>query len=365
MIFIIASINLFAWCLPDLCDWYTTVIFPIGYNVFGRITNIVKFSVGECMILLAILLGMGVIGFGIGCIFFRKKQNFMIWTVRFYKMVGVIVVNVLLVLTMNFFILYHCNPIDPNPNFEARKYTLEELELLRNYIVEQCNDYAEEMLRDQNCNVLYEGDLQKTAKEALWNLERDYPKLAGYYPNVKHIRFSDLMSQAYISGIYFPYSMEANCNANMYIANYPAVYCHELVHLHGYIYEDEAEFLSYLACINSEDPFFRYSGYLQVLGYVDNDYYDAVLQRDSEYGWEHYNAQPKCSEYVSQDNVFLPPETWEAIEEEALVDTEHIDEISTTVMDLNLKVNGVEEGVKAYSGVVKLLLQYYEGGLYE
>lgn len=316
------------------------------------------------MILLAIALGIGAIIIGICCIFLRKKQRFIRRSIRFYQIVGIIIMNVFFVLTMNFFVLYHCNPIDPNSEQEARAYTVTELESLRNYIVEQCNLYAKQMERDGNENVVYAGNMQKTAKEALRNLAKVYPKLAGYYPNVKKIYFSDIMSQAYISGIYFPYSLEANCNANMYIANCPAVYCHELVHLHGYIYEDEAEFLSYLACINSDDSFFKYSGYLQVLEYVDNDYYDTVVLSAGDAGWEHYCNQPKISELVGHDFVFIPEEAWEEIEEDAIVDTEHIDEISTSVMDLNLKVNGVEEGVKAYSEVVKLLLQYYDGILY-
>lgn len=32
--------------------------------------------------------------------------------------------------------------------------------------------------------------------------------------------------------------------------------------------------------------------------------------------------------------------------------------------DASLKLNGVEEGMKAYDGVVKLLLDYYDGVLY-
>ena len=94
------------------------------------------------------------------------------------------------------------------------------------------------------------------------------------------------------------------------------------------------------------------------------DYYDTVVLSAGDAGWEHYCNQPKISELVSHDFVFIPEEAWEEIEEDAIVDTEHIDEISTSVMDLNLKVNGVEEGVKAYSEVVKLLLQYYDGILY-
>ena len=44
--------------------------------------------------------------------------------------------------------------------------------------------------------------------------------------------------------------------------NIPHTICHELSHLKGFMREDEANFIGYLACIGSDSPDFRYSGYL-------------------------------------------------------------------------------------------------------
>ncbi len=92
----------------------------------------------------------------------------------------------------------------------------------------------------------------------------------------------------------------------MYITNYPATYCHELAHLHGYIYEDEANFISYLACIESGDDFMAYAGYLSVLAYVDNAYYEAIGENAQK-----YLSNVQITEQVVEDDVFLLPETWE------------------------------------------------------
>lgn len=40
----------------------------------------------------------------------------------------------------------------------------------------------------------------------------------------------------------------------------PVTMCHELSHLSGYMREDEANFIAFLACLQSDDPEFRYSG---------------------------------------------------------------------------------------------------------
>lgn len=141
----------------------------------------------------------------------------------------------------------------------------------------------------------------------------------------------------------------------MHIMNYPATMCHELAHLRGYIYEDEANFISFLACVQSEDPLFQYAGYLSVLNYLDNDFFDAVGGN-----LEAYLAQPSILKQVHEDNVFLTQEAWEQVEEDAVLDTEVVDAVSDEFTDTVLVVNGVEDGILSYNRVVELLLQYYE-----
>ncbi len=364
MLVAIVIINVIAWISPALCDWYTTYLFPVWVNIFSRITNLFPFSVGEVFIITGIMLVFVAIILGICNIFFRNRVGFRQWAIKYYKFFGIVLVNLLMVVTLNFLVLYHCSRLDANPEKENRTYTLSELEILRNYIVEQCNYYAQIMARDENGDIVYQEDMQETAKVAVRDLADVYPKLAGYYPDVKYIANSDIMSQAYITGIYFPYSLEANCNANMYIANYPAVFCHELVHLKSYIYEDEASFLSYLACVGSGDKFFEYSGLLSVFYYVERAYIDSVLANGTEEEWQRYTSQIMPDMKVYDDDIFLKEEVWEEVEETAILPTDTVEAVSDTVMDTNLKVNGVEEGIAAYSGVVELLLQYYDGILY-
>lgn len=240
ILFIILGItillNIVAWMSPAFCDWYTLHIMPFWYNSYGRFMDIFSFSVGEYMIIAAIVLIICLLIISILLPLLRKKSGFRVFAVCYYKSTAMIFVCVCFIMTPNCTILYHCSPIDPNPEVSYRKYSVDELETARNYIVKMCNYYSERMNRDENGYIIYEGDMEKTAAYALNNISADYPKLEGYYPRVKHMMFSDLMSQAYIAGYYFPFSLEANCNSNMYIINYPEVYCHELSHLHGYIY---------------------------------------------------------------------------------------------------------------------------------
>lgn len=358
-ILFITMLNVAAWLIPGLCDWYTIYITPVWVNTYGRFSNLFPFSFGELLLIAGIIIVSLSVIIGIALIFLNKKAGFRKFSVIYYKTMSYILLAVCLIMTLNCSMLYHCKPLDPNPEAEYREYTIDELQTLRNFVVGQCNEYSSKMPRDEKGYVVYEGDMQEQAKRALINISDSYPKLKGYYPDVKKLMYSNLMSQAYMSGYYFPFSMEANCNSNMYITNYPAVYCHELSHLHGYIYEDEANFISYLACIESGDEFFIYCGYLSVLYYIDNAYFESIGEDIDAYTEQHL-ILPQ----VIEDNVFLLEETWDEVEETAVFSTDSVDAASDTFTETSLQLNGVKSGLASYGEVVDLLLQYYDGVLY-
>lgn len=367
---VILLLNSLAWLAPILdkiphignwCDWYVRYITPVWVNIFSRITGIFPFSIGELMILAGIVLIIAAICIGFGWLFFRKKGAYRKFAGKFYVCMLYIILAVCLVMTLNCTILYHCSSLNSNPELQERNYTIEELEILRNYVVEQCNTYSMRMERDENGYVVYDKDMQEACRLAMQKLSGQYPRLAGYYPKVKHMMFSNLMSQAYMAGYYFPFSMEANCNGNMYILNYPETYCHELAHLHGYIYEDEANFLAFLACISSGDDFLIYSGYLSVLNYIDSAYWESLAACKNT---TRYELQVQIDAQVNKDNIFLLPETWEAVEAAAIFDTEAVEQASDTFTETSLNLNGVEDGMASYGRVVALILHYYDGVLY-
>ena len=66
-------------------------------------------------------------------------------------------------------------------------------------------------------------------------LGEQYPQLAGYYPKPKPVLFSRLLSIQQLSGIYSPFTVEANYNAEMTPYNIPHTACHELSHLRGFM----------------------------------------------------------------------------------------------------------------------------------
>ncbi len=348
--------NVAAWLSRDFSDWYTDHIFPLWGKTLGRVTSLAPFSVGEWAIVagliwLALLLLRFIIA--LPAFFSGNRSRF---TALLGNMPGAtadLLLSIAIVMSLNCFVLYHVSPLDPEA--VTRVYSQAELAALRDMIVTECNARSILVDRDADGNVIVTGDMGEKARAAVDALgQRLLPRLAGYSVRPKTFFFSDFISQQYMMGYYLPFTMEANINGRMEIMNKPFCMCHELAHTHGYLYEDEANLIGFLACLSSDDPAFVYSGYLGILSYVDNDFFDSA--GEDEY-WRHV----EITDLVRRDARFLSDESWEAVEENALLDTEMVHQAADTFIDQNQKLNGISAGRAVYSHVVALLLSYYGG----
>ena len=372
-------INIASWMSVAFSDWYIKNIFPIWLNTYARLTSKIPVSVGEIMLILAVAVTLFGIGFFVWNLILRGKYKCAVR--RFGTFYAWTVLVVCYVMTLNCFILYHGSSFsekymsaDAAPdkmvagasgNIAAqvhmgeRTYTKRELAILRDYIVEKCNTLEKDIVHDDSGAAYYKGDLIEASKQAMRSLGEEYDQLAGFYVTPKYLSCSEFFSQQYIMGYYFPFSLEANINSVMYITNVAPTVCHELAHTKGFIYEDDANMIGFLACVQSDDPFLQYCGYLSVLNYVNNDFYDSI-----EGDLSVYKKHIRIKDAVADDNIFLTREEWQTVEKKAVIKTSTVKSVSSTLMDTTLKLNGVQEGVLQYYNVVGLLLAYYDGVLY-
>ncbi len=343
-------LNILSWNSQTFSDWYIAKIMPIWIYTYSRFMNLFPISVGEILIFLGILLLIaGIIILFLG---FLKSNRLKTLRRRYWNTISWIVIAVFLIQTLNCFILYHASTMEEQYAETTKEYGFEELASLREHIAGKLNSLSTRFERNSKNEIVYRGDLYKKCIESMQKLGKKYPNLSGYYPNPKRIYFSDFMSQQNLSGIYFPFTLEANYNTSMYITNIPFTICHELAHLKGYIYEDEANFIAYMACIESDDPFLQYSAYLNVINYVSKDYKNSA----DEKAWE---SRTRITELAASDLIFLTEEAWERINQNSLFHTETVATISNHVMNSSLRLNGVQDGIQSYNRVVRLLIYYY------
>jgi hypothetical protein len=161
-------------------------------------------------------------------------------------------------------------------------------------------------------------------------------------------RVSFALSRLGLSGYYFPWTGEAQINAEMPRSLWPRVGAHERAHQGGFARENEATVIGILACLGSMDPTVRYSGALGLFVSLDRD-----LNR-AEPGVRRrlWAALPERA----LDDLRREAAFWKAREGVASA-------VSEKVNDTYLKAQGIKAGVASYSETTLLFMQAIDAGL--
>lgn len=141
---------------------------------------------------------------------------------------------------------YHRYPFSQVCGLTVQDSTVEELQGLCTELAQQASSLREQVAEDEN-GVMVSSfpDAFQVARES----QSCYDKLADRYPTLpagygqpKPVMASRLMSYGNITGIYIPFTCEANVNIDVPDYSIPATMCHELTHLRGYMREEEGQF---------------------------------------------------------------------------------------------------------------------------
>ncbi|MBU9725302.1 DUF3810 domain-containing protein [Diplocloster modestus] len=322
-------------------EWYAVNIYPLWVNTVGRLFSVLPFSVGEFLIYGGILLV--VIWLTVSVIRIRKG------TYRYRKMgrdAGVFVLHggviLILIFNLNCGVNYYRYPFSQEAGFEMKEYTKAELTKLCEWLTQEINREAQLIETDADGLCALPDDVKKEASASMRKLGDRYESLDGYYPLPKPILSSFVMSYEKLQGVYF-LTVEANYNRDMPAYSIPSTMCHELSHLKGFMREDEANFIAYLACQESDSPEFRYSG--DLLAYI---YSTNALAKDDPEAYSEIRA--KLCDTANRELVHHN-EWWSKYD--GLV-AKTYDKFNDTY----LKANSQSDGVKSYGRMVDLLLSY-------
>lgn len=269
---------------------------------------------------------------------------------RFLLNAGCVGSVVLIVFTVLCGVNYYRHPFSYYSGLEIKPSTVDELYALCAELTADANAQRAKLgtLDERGTvNVFDEGyqPVAQRAREAMGALAERYDVLDAWYPKPKAVFFSKFMSRTEITGVYSPFTMEANVNVAATEYTIPATMCHELSHLRGFMREDEANFIAYLACRASDDAEFQYSGTMLALVYTGNQLYRADADR-------YFELREEYSEGVNLD-MRIDAEYWQQF------DNTVISKVSNTVNDTYLKANNQTDGVKSYGRMVDLLLADY------
>lgn len=330
---------------------YSTTVYPAVVKVFGTVFSLVPFSVIEVLIYAAAAIVLYcLIRLVISFVQSRKLKIWNFFTYRLKKYLlnlACIVLVCLIILSLNCTILYHRLTFCVCANIKSQPHTSDELAALCELLIDEVNETAEEIKTDENGIFTFEGtDLSSTAIDAMLKLKTEFPFMPSYYPRPKPIAMSKTMSYTNMTGFYSPFTIEANYNKDITDMEIPYTVCHELAHLGGFIHEDEANFIAYLACMKSDSAAFRYSGSVNALISVLNSCY-ANLSR------ERYSELVSKLNNQTKADLNFQSAYWEQFESK-------VGKITSSMNDAYIKLNGDSEGEKRYGMVTDLLLDYFD-----
>lgn len=329
---------------------YSTGLYPVLAGTLGRLTSLLPFSLVELFLVSLLVLLLSMVGLLIvKAVKVRAKRETPepvgIWQVleRVIKLVSCILFAFVLLCGLN----YYRPEFTTFSGLTVRSSTTAELTALCSELAQEASRLRGEVAVDENGVTKLSQSIWATAREAkrtFAGLADDYAVLPDLGITPKPVLNSWWMSMTQITGVFSPYTYEANVNVAAPDYSIPATMSHELAHTRGFMREDEANFIAYLACKQSGSAEFRYSGVMLALIHSTNRLY--AVNRDA---YSFVSAQ--MSEGVHRDfadnNAY-----WAKFEGPVAA-------VSTAVNNTYLRANNQSDGVQSYGRMVDLLLADY------
>jgi len=140
--------------------------------------------------------------------------------------------------------------------FDELKITTAELIPLRNAIPNSTDQALDASYLPDNL----ETDIRASVEQ--WLSKQSYPTIGNV--NGRFLRPKGILLSFSTAGVYFPFVGESNVDGGLHPLTQVHVLAHEFGHGYGFGAEGTCNFIAYLACQESNNPFIKYAG---VLGY--------------------------------------------------------------------------------------------------
>ena len=323
------------------CDAVNSTVCAAYRFVMAKISSIVPFSIFELLVYLVLPV--------VALLVFLAVKAFPdnVARVRYLLTLFGVVLLMYSTYILALGIPYNVTPLASRLDLPSAEVTEDSLYDTARILLDETNALAERLEFDESGSAImpYSTDeLSRKISAAYASLSKKYDFIHGFSSRVKPIATKDAMSQLHILGIYSYFTGESNINVHYPDFNIPYTTAHEFAHQRGIARENEANFIAFLVCLESDDDFIRYSGYLRLYEYVESALYRTNKDR-------YYELAENMSDAV-RGELIADYEVYQRFADNLL------GKISSKVNDLYLKANGTE-GEISYGLVTRLAVAYY------
>jgi len=322
---------------------YSRGIYPVLAGIFGRLFGFFPFSVAEILLYVLVVAVPVWLCVQFARLVKRKEKKRralnMLATIGCVAGVGYFLFTVLCGFN------YHRITFAEQSGLVIRPSPVSELGLLYAELVGRANYLRAQVNENENGVMVFYPEsahtIARMAPQGIARLAERYPVFGGYTPPPKPVLASRGLSMMNIAGVYIPFTFEANVNVDMPHFNIPFTMMHELAHFKGFMREDEANFIAYLACREMDNHAFQYSGVMLALIYTGNALFAASpeLYREISAGLDEAVWRD-----FSDNRAY-----WAQFEGP-------IAQATIAINDAYLRHQRQEDGVRSYGRMVDLLL---------
>lgn len=242
---------------------------------------------------------------------------------------------------------YYRLPLHQSLKIE-NEYTTEQLVRLTDSLVAKSNRIHTDLMHNDSLKVPYDftkKELFKMTIDGYDHLQKEFPHLAYHGHALKRSLYSIPLTYMGFNGYLNPLTNEAQVNTIILPYKIPTTASHEVGHQLGYAKENEANFIACLATMNHPNIYFRYSGYTFALSYCLSELY----RRDPE----------KVKEMTEKLHPGII-KNYREVDEFWLKHRNPLEPLFQATYNRYLIVNNQAGGMKSYSYVVALLVNYFE-----
>ena len=314
--------------------FYSKGFYPFLFNIYKSFLNNLSFSIGDILYIF-ILIYLAV--------YFLKIIK------RRFKLKS-IVINILSTISIVIFIFYFTwglnyfrMPLYKRIGYKIN-YTEKEIENTLNILIKNSNKLHKSLTNSDSLAVNIPYNKTKIGSlienEFNFDLEKHHTK-----PYIKNSMFSTSLSYMGYAGYLNPFTLETQINTKIPKLNYVFTAAHEMAHQLGVASESEANFIAFYTCINNEDPFIQFTGYIFALNYC----YSELIKINPTKA----NKAIKSLNFGIKENFRELSQFWKLYQNP-------IEPILKKGFDFYLKVNGQTQGIKSYDEMSGLVIAYLQ-----
>lgn len=324
-------------------SWVYGVLSP-AEGILGRVWSILPFSLAEVLAIAAVAAAAVWLVRAVWALFQKRGRD----ALKRLLELAAACAWVLALLSWMWNAAYYASTFTQRSGLQVAPYSVDTLAQVTGWFAQNAARLSDQMPRDGEGHFdLDISDCFARTRDLYRNLEEHFPFLAkeDVFPKAMYL-LSPLQSALGFTGVYFPFTGEANVNIDAPACLIPATAAHEMSHQRMVSSELEANFVGIAACVTSDDPLFQYSGYLMGLIHLSNALYpvDPEAWQDIVETW--FTPELTCD---WQDNNAY----WAQRQSQA-------SDTAEQVYDAFLKQNGQELGYRSYGACVDLLVTFFE-----